>query len=84
MRKAAVEQQVTFQRDEVIEKSLLLSLAILAEANGRSVVEELNIAVSSYVRDKLPQELGKGILPLFPRFADTVMRESAASFSEHA
>ncbi len=79
-----MEQQVTFPSDEVIEKSLLLSLAILAEVNGRSVVEELNIAVSSYVRDKLPQELGKGVLPLFPRFTDTVMRGSTASFSERS
>jgi len=60
-----VKQQHTYQDDEIIDKSLLLSLAILAEANGRSVTEELNIAVSSYVKDRLPRELGSGILPLF-------------------
>ena len=58
-------KQHTYQEDEIIDKSLLLSLAILAEANGRSVTEELNIAVSSYVRDRLPHELGSGVLPLF-------------------
>lgn len=59
-------KQYTYQEDEVIDKSLLLSLAILAEANGRSVAEELNIAVSAYVKDMLPHELGNGVLPLFP------------------
>jgi len=65
-----VEQQHTYQEDEIIDKSLLLSLAILAEANGRSVTEELNIAVSSYVKDRLPHELGSGILPLFANTAN--------------
>ncbi len=64
-------KQYTYQEDEVIDKSLLLSLAILAEANGRSVAEELNIAVSSYVRDMLPHELGNGILPLFANNGDS-------------
>jgi len=63
-----VEKQYIYQEDEIIDKSLLLSLAILAEANGRSLTEELNLAVSSYVKDKLPHELGSGVLPLF---ADT-------------
>ena len=64
-----VKQQHTYQDDEIIDKSLLLSLAILAEANGRSVTEELNIAVSSYVKDRLPRELGSEILPLFADMA---------------
>lgn len=63
-----MEKQYIYQEDEIIDKSLLLSLAILAEANGRSLTEELNLAVSSYVKDKLPHELGSGVLPLF---ADT-------------
>ena len=65
----AVGKQYIYQEDEIIDKSLLLSLAILAEANGRSVAEELNIAVSSYVKDRLPHELGSGILPLFADMA---------------
>jgi hypothetical protein len=65
-----VNQQHTYQEDEIIDKSLLLSLAILAEASGRSVTEELNIAVSSYVKDRLPRELGSGILPLFANTAN--------------
>ena len=64
-----MKQQHTYQDDEIIDKSLLLSLAILAEANGRSVTEELNIAVSSYVKDRLPRELGSEILPLFADMA---------------
>ena len=67
----AVGKQYIYQEDEIIDKSLLLSLAILAEASGRSVAEELNIAVSSYVRDRLPHELGRGILPLFADTANT-------------
>lgn len=66
-----MEKQYTYQEDEIIDKSLLLSLAILAEANGRSVTEELNLAVSSYVKDRLPHELGSGVLPLFADTADT-------------
>ena len=65
-----VKQQHAYQEDEIIDKSLLLSLAILAEANGRSVTEELNIAVSSYVKDNLPHKLGSGILPLFAGIAN--------------
>ncbi len=41
-------------RDEIIEARMLMSLALIAEANDRSLVEELNLAVQAYVRDQLP------------------------------
>jgi hypothetical protein len=41
-------------RDEIIEARMLISLALIAEANDRSLVEELNLAVQAYVRDQLP------------------------------
>jgi hypothetical protein len=49
---------------EVIDRDLLQALAILAKANGRSVVEEINIAVSSYVSEELPLKLGKAGMAL--------------------
>ena len=50
---------------EVIDHHLLYGLAILSKANGRSVVEELNLAVSSYVQENLPLKLGEDGLALF-------------------
>jgi hypothetical protein len=49
-------------RDDIIEARMLMSLALIAEANDRSLVEELNLAVQAYVRDQLPQcsSLGPG------------------------
>jgi hypothetical protein len=44
---------------EVIDRDLLQALAILAKANGRSIVEELNVAVSCYVSQELPLKLGE-------------------------
>lgn len=41
-------------RDEIIEARMLVSLALIAEANDRSLVEELNLAVQAYVREQLP------------------------------
>ena len=41
-------------RDEIIEARMLASLALIAEANDRSLVEELNLAVQAYVREQLP------------------------------
>ena len=46
------------QDDEVIDHNLLRALAVLARANGRSVVQELNHAVCSYVEQNLPSKLG--------------------------
>ena len=52
-----MRQQWTLCDDEVIDRNLLAGLAILANANSRSVVDELNIALSSYVMENLPQKL---------------------------
>ncbi len=52
-----MKQQWTLCDDEVIDRNLLAGLAILAKANSRSVVDELNIALSSYVMENLPQRL---------------------------
>jgi hypothetical protein len=42
-----MKQQWALCNDEVIDRNLLAGLAILANANSRSVVDELNIALSS-------------------------------------
>ena len=52
-----MRQQWTLCDDEVIDRNLLAGLAILAKTNNRSVVDELNIALSSYVMENLPQRL---------------------------
>jgi hypothetical protein len=52
-----MREQWTLCDDEVIDRNLLTGLAILAKANSRSVVDELNIALSSYVMENLPQRL---------------------------
>jgi hypothetical protein len=52
-----MKQQWALCNDEVIDRNLLAGLAILANANSRSVVDELNIALSSYVMENLPQRL---------------------------
>ncbi len=41
-------------RDEIIDASMLVRLALIAEANDRSLVEELNLAVQAYVQEQLP------------------------------
>lgn len=45
-------------RDEIIEARMLASLALIAEANERSLVEELNLAVRAYVLERMPRALG--------------------------
>ncbi len=52
-----MKQQWTLCDDEVIDRNPLAGLAILAKSNSRSVVDELNIALSSYVMENLPQRL---------------------------
>lgn len=52
-----MEQQQPECNNEVLDRNLLVGLALLAKADGRSVAEELNAAVSSYVMDRLPQTL---------------------------
>ena len=49
---------------EIIDHNLLQGLAILAKANGHSIIDELNIAVSSYVHENLPLKLGEDGLAL--------------------
>ena len=43
--------------DEVIDRNILVGLAILAQTNGHSVIEEMNIALSVYVTEHLLQNL---------------------------
>jgi hypothetical protein len=45
-------------RDEIIEARMLASLALIAEANDRSLIEELNLAVQAYVLEQMPRRLG--------------------------
>jgi hypothetical protein len=45
-------------RDEIIEARMLAGLALIAEANDRSLIEELNLAVQAYVLEQMPQRLG--------------------------
>jgi hypothetical protein len=47
-------------RDEIIEARMLASLALIAEANDRSLIEELNLAVQAYVLEQMPRRLGSG------------------------
>ena len=75
-----MERRWTLHEGEVIDQSLLQGLAILARANGRSIVEELNLAVSSYVQDNLPLKLGDDGLALF--LAE--MREESTPKWKHA
>lgn len=70
------------QNGEIIDHNLLQGLAILARANERSIVEELNIAVSSYVKENLPLKLGEDGLNLFlsELREETVLRRKQAGF----
>jgi len=45
--------------DEVLDRVMLESLAVIAAANDRSLVEELNRAVESYVLNEIAS-LGEG------------------------
>ena len=54
-----MEDRQTQYNDEVLDRNLLVGLALLAKADGCSLAEELNAAVSSYVMDRLPQTLGE-------------------------
>ena len=51
---AARRTTVRPSHDEIIDARMLVSLALIAEANDRSLVEELNLAVQAYVREQLP------------------------------
>jgi len=41
--------------DKVLDTVMLESLAVIAAANGRTLVEELNRAVRTYVMDEVAQ-----------------------------
>lgn len=41
-------------RDHVIETAMLESLAMIAAANQRSLIEELNLAIQAYVLEQMP------------------------------
>ena len=67
---------------EIIDHNLLQGLAILAKANGHSIIDELNIAVSSYVYENLPLKLGEDGLNLFlsELREETVLRRKQTGF----
>lgn len=46
-------------RDEVIETSVLMKLALIAAANDRTIEEELNLAVQVYINEQLPAVLAE-------------------------
>ena len=48
--------------DNVLDTVMLESLAVIAAANDRSLVEELNRAVESYVLDEIASHGERGIL----------------------
>ena len=56
-----LERQQIQGSDEVIDRNILVGLAILAQANGHSVVQEMNIALSGYVENNLPQVLDEDV-----------------------
>ncbi len=65
--------------DEVIDHDILSALAVLAKANGRSVVEQLNIAVSNHVLAELPAKIGKeGMSLLFGADYEVQLNSSQA------
>lgn len=57
-----MEQQPTLHDDEVIDRHTLAGLAILAQANNHSIIQEINIALSAYVADHLPQTLDNKVI----------------------
>jgi hypothetical protein len=44
--------------ERVIDTAMLESLALIAAANDRSLVEELNLAVQAYVLEQIPPRRG--------------------------
>jgi len=52
-----MEDQQTLCNNEVINKNLLVGLAIVAKTNNHSILEELNLALSCYVTDHLPEKV---------------------------
>jgi hypothetical protein len=56
-----LERQQIRGNDEVIDRNVLIGLAILAQENGHSVTEEMNIALSAYVENNFSQKLEEGV-----------------------
>ena len=56
-----LEHQQIQGSDEVIDRNILVGLAILAQANGHSVVQEMNIALSGYVEHNLSRVLDEDV-----------------------
>jgi len=52
-----MEDQQTLCGSEVINKNLLVGLAIVAKTNNHSILEELNLALYSYVTEHLPEKV---------------------------
>lgn len=52
-----MEDQETLCGSEVINKNLLVGLAIVAKTNNHSILEELNLALYSYVTEHLPEKV---------------------------
>ena len=60
---------------EVLDPGLLRGLGVLSRATGRSVVEELNNAVSSYLLQELPPKIGEdGLALLVTEMRDTTQQ----------
>jgi len=59
--------------DEVIDASMLETLALIAAHNDRSLVEELNRAVQAYVMERMPI---RSAAPYTDRIASQAARES--------
>jgi hypothetical protein len=62
--------------DEVIDASMLETLALIAAQNDRSLVEELNRAVQAYVMEQMPIH---SAAPYTGRIASQAGRESTRS-----
>jgi hypothetical protein len=44
------------EKTDVLDRAMLECLAVLAAANGRTLVEELNVAVKSYVLQEFAEQ----------------------------
>lgn len=62
--------------EEVIDASMLETLALIAAANDRSLVEELNRAVQAYVAEQLPARQPAGCIGRVAVHAEQASRRS--------
>ena len=56
-----MEHEQAQGNDEVIDRNILVRLAILAQTNGHSVIEEINIGLSAYVTEHLSRVLDEDV-----------------------